>query len=149
MFVWVGDDSRKMPNLCASSANKYVRPTRRPWRRSVPPSRAQARCGAVPDACGQHPDGRSLGPVLGAQRARRGLLPALRCRLNPPLTSGPQPTQRDERGFCVLCTAKRLPETMVLASYLLPAEPAILHDVAAKKVLQLLEPLIAAQKGAS
>ena len=107
------------------------------------------RCGAVPDACGQHPDGRSLGPVLGAQRARRGLLPALRYRLNPPLTSGPQPTQRDERGFCVLCTAKRLPETMVLASYLLPAEPAILHDVAAKKVLQLLEPLIAAQKGAS
>ena len=38
---------------------------------------------------------------------------------------------------------------MVLASYLLPAEPANLHDVAAKKVLQLLEPLIAAQKGAS
>ena len=104
-------------------------------------------CGAVPDACGQHPDGRSLGPVLGAQRARRGLLPALRYRLNPP--SHPAPTQRDERGFCVLCTAKRLPETMVLASYLLPAEPAILHDVAAKKVLQLLEPLIAAQKGAS
>ena len=147
MFVWVGDDSRKMPNLCASSANKYVRPTHRPWRRCLPRlspvAVAQSPMPAVSTLMAAASDQSSV-PNERAEAFSQHLGAA------STLPSHPAPSPPSAmNAACFLCTAKRLPETMVLASYLLPAEPAILHDVAAKKVLQLLEPLIAAQKGAS
>ena len=39
-------------------------------------------------------------------------------------------------------TAKKLPNVMVLGSYQLPAEPAILHEVAAREILTRLQPLL-------
>ena len=41
-----------------------------------------------------------------------------------------------------LLAAKKLPDMMVLASYQLPAEPAILHEVVAKYILERLQPLL-------
>ena len=49
--------------------------------------------------------------------------------------------ERNEQSSC-LVTAKKLPNVMVLGSYQLPAEPAILHEVAAREVLKRLQPLL-------
>ena len=152
VFVWVGDDSRTMPNLSASSSNKYVRAllaarlsnlrclagcsntqltavlrpqspmpavstlmTAAADQSSVPSERAEA--------FSQH-----LGQSL--LRPRPAPYPALQAS-----SYFPEPSS-------CLVTAKKLPNVMVLGSYQLPAEPAILHEVAAREVLKRLQPLL-------
>jgi hypothetical protein len=162
-FVWIGNDSRTMPNLSASSSNKYVR---------APASQTSAAGGAqtlrrMPAPLAQSP--MPAVSTLMAAAAEQSSVSSERAEafsqhLGQPTTdrhpcvaaclASPRAHLRSflalfrkifSDTFAVSCryrSAKKLPNVMVLASYQLPAEPAILHEVVSKEVLKRLQPLV-------